>query len=316
MPGCSAKYTKIMFLTNGTQILKTIQTVPNQELTTTDSDNMYSSAVTADPNFMKVTEFVLPSGSDHLVDSMPQQTISVDALSSAEDASYHPLNVTEDGGQLLLESATIEPMEEAVATIQQHDFEQQTIEQPEEHQEREVGEGGGGGEEGGEGEVERQGELEAAAQLQPGPEPEQALQPNPISRIWSDIDVSPPLRKGPHFCELCSRKYDSWSVYKKHMKSHLEDKPYRCKKCPATFNVPNNLLLHEATHNTDNLSCPIKDCLKRFNRLASLKAHLNSHQQEESLFCTECGDEFNNQLQLDKHATEHYQDAIRPAANV
>jgi transcription elongation factor Elf1 len=51
-----------------------------------------------------------------------------------------------------------------------------------------------------------------------------------------------------------------------------------------------NLILHKATHNVDDPRCP--ECNKKFSRIASLKAHVMLHEREESLFCSECGDEF------------------------
>lgn len=57
--------------------------------------------------------------------------------------------------------------------------------------------------------------------------------------------------------------------------------------------VQDNLVLHKATHQVSNPQCPM--CNKKFNRIASLKSHILIHEHEESLFCTECGDEFPNQ---------------------
>ncbi|XP_039292539.1 zinc finger protein 236-like [Nilaparvata lugens] len=331
---------QLAFFSNGTQVLKTIQS--NQELTTTDTD-LYSAA---DSHFLKVTEFVMPDN-DNLVNLIPEPPLPVEALSSTDDTSYQPLTVPEDEGQLLpedegqllpedeaqllqLESATMdEPMdEETVPPIQHQDFAQQTVQLPEEEEEEE-----------GKDEEEEEGDEEEKQQVSDA-EPEtadstsyEAVVQQAVSRVLSDIavqqtqtrtpavddmDVNPPDKKGPNVCEICSLQFETWTLFKKHIKSHLEDKPHRCKNCPASFNIPSNLKLHEAgNHNTDNLCCPIETCLKRFNRFASLKAHLASHQQEESLFCTECGDEFDNQLQLDKHTTEHYQEWVKkPAAKV
>lgn len=57
-----------------------------------------------------------------------------------------------------------------------------------------------------------------------------------------------------------------------------------------------NLLLHSVTHNVDDLECP--ECHKIFSRAAGLRAHIILHEREESLFCTECGDEFSNQVRV------------------
>jgi len=60
------------------------------------------------------------------------------------------------------------------------------------------------------------------------------------------------------------------------------------------FLFQSNLILHKATHNVDDPRCP--ECNKKFSRIASLKAHVMLHEKEESLFCSECGDEFSTMV--------------------
>lgn len=50
-------------------------------------------------------------------------------------------------------------------------------------------------------------------------------------------DVEPPVGKGPFTCEYCNTTLEKYPQYKKHLKRHLEDKPYRCCECQASFNV-------------------------------------------------------------------------------
>nr|CAD7427253.1 unnamed protein product [Timema monikensis] len=118
-----------------------------------------------------------------------------------------------------------------------------------------------------------------------------------------ETEVEPPVGKGPFRCNVCAKEFPKWAQLRRHIKLHSEDKPYRCHLCSATFNVAVNLSLHEATHNVKDPRCP--ECHKRFNRIASLKAHIMVHEQEENLFCSDCGDEFNTQMQLDEHKKEH-----------
>lgn len=51
-----------------------------------------------------------------------------------------------------------------------------------------------------------------------------------------------------------------------------------------------NLRLHEALHATDSLVCP--ECEKTFRRMASFKAHLAVHEEDESVTCEICHEEF------------------------
>ena len=70
--------------------------------------------------------------------------------------------------------------------------------------------------------------------------------------------------------------------YKKHIKSHEDDRRFKCKECPSTFNLEKNLRLHFATHDPVDLICP--ECNRAFSRLASFKSHLTIHEEEVSTF--------------------------------
>ncbi|XP_067651167.1 zinc finger protein 236-like isoform X1 [Haliotis asinina] len=128
-----------------------------------------------------------------------------------------------------------------------------------------------------------------------------------ISNGAADVqsDIKPPVGKGPFNCELCDKIFKKWNQLQRHMKSHDEDKPFRCLQCPVSFNMEDNLILHQATHVAENgvPTCP--ECNKKFSRVASLKAHIMMHEKEENLMCPECGDEFSVQSQLDRHMQEH-----------
>lgn len=57
-----------------------------------------------------------------------------------------------------------------------------------------------------------------------------------------------------------------------------------------------NLKLHQATHVPPDGEPTCPECGKTFSRVASLKAHIMLHEKEETLMCTECGDEFSIQV--------------------
>lgn len=124
-----------------------------------------------------------------------------------------------------------------------------------------------------------------------------------VSKSVHNEDVDPPDKTGPLFCEQCGLEFPSWKLFRKHKIKHLHEKPYKCNDCQESFNYENNLILHSATHNIDNPFCPI--CKTKFNRIAGLKAHILLHEQEESLFCNECGDEFTSRVYLEEHMREH-----------
>ncbi|XP_053982057.1 zinc finger protein 236-like isoform X1 [Hylaeus volcanicus] len=104
-------------------------------------------------------------------------------------------------------------------------------------------------------------------------------------------------------CDICQQEFTKQSLYRRHMENHAEEKPHRCPKCSASFNVPTNFTLHMATHNTGEPKCP--ECGRKFARMASLKSHMLLHEKEENLFCTECEDAFSTKTQLDAHFKLH-----------
>lgn len=117
--------------------------------------------------------------------------------------------------------------------------------------------------------------------------------------------------------------------FKAHWTSHKE-KNHKCNVCESSFNkivsqsssfisisivcwgnsllckqllslihsFQKNLILHEALHKVNITTCPLDSCRKEFKRFASLKAHLKTHEEEETLTCTKCGEEFTNQVRL------------------
>ncbi|XP_073487328.1 zinc finger protein 236 isoform X1 [Aquarana catesbeiana] len=105
-------------------------------------------------------------------------------------------------------------------------------------------------------------------------------------------------------CDICLLSFPKETQYQKHMRDHEKnDKPHRCDQCPMSFNIEFNLILHKSTHNMDHPACPA--CNKKFSRVASLKAHIMLHEKEETLICSECGDEFTLQSHLSLHMEEH-----------
>ncbi|XP_076670030.1 uncharacterized protein LOC143369679 isoform X2 [Andrena cerasifolii] len=104
-------------------------------------------------------------------------------------------------------------------------------------------------------------------------------------------------------CDICQQEFTKQTLYRKHMENHAQEKPHRCPKCSASFNVPTNFTLHMATHNTGEPKCP--ECGRKFARMASLKSHMLLHEREENLFCTECEDAFSTKAQLDVHLKLH-----------
>ena len=113
------------------------------------------------------------------------------------------------------------------------------------------------------------------------------LQKIPSNRQVSKLEK--PIGRGPFPCELCVslphyKPFETWAKYKKHVKTHENDKRYKCPKCPnVSYNLEKNFRLHAASHNIDDLVCP--ECRKPFSRVASFRSHLQIHEEEDDLIC-------------------------------
>ncbi|KAJ8042252.1 hypothetical protein HOLleu_13263 [Holothuria leucospilota] len=137
-----------------------------------------------------------------------------------------------------------------------------------------------------------------------------------------DVDAPPAVTvqgkektsSSPFVCdvETCLEEFASWKAFRRHSKTHKEDKPFKCDNCSSSFNVKYNLTLHKAIHQIGTPECP--DCSKKFSRLATLKAHILIHEREESLICAECGDEFSLQRELKIHRMTHNPDLFTDEA--
>ena len=56
------------------------------------------------------------------------------------------------------------------------------------------------------------------------------------------------------------------------------------------MNLQKNLYLHSAIHDPEILVC--RECHKVFRRLASFKSHIAIHQEDETVTCDICQEEF------------------------
>ena len=114
--------------------------------------------------------------------------------------------------------------------------------------------------------------------------------------------IEPPIGKGPFRCTVCNKEFLKWPQFRRHKTEHLDEKSFKCRLCPMTFNFEINFQLHCMVHEAEKdgvLQCQV--CPAKFSRLASLKSHLRAHEKDENLVCQECGDEFQTQARLESH---------------
>lgn len=104
-------------------------------------------------------------------------------------------------------------------------------------------------------------------------------------------------------CLICKTTFAKLTQYRKHVLEHRNAKKFKCEQCNASYNMEDNFKLHMAIHTKGPPCCPL--CDRKFQRMASLKAHLIVHQVDETIACIKCMTEFEKEEDLDAHMKTH-----------
>uniref|UniRef100_A0A672SAR0 Uncharacterized LOC107593629 n=1 Tax=Sinocyclocheilus grahami TaxID=75366 RepID=A0A672SAR0_SINGR len=89
-------------------------------------------------------------------------------------------------------------------------------------------------------------------------------------------------------CKFCTKSFLRARYLRRHILTHTEVKPYRCKTCESCFSRYDHLKLHQA--HGDMLQC--KYCPRRFKLSGQLKVHVRLHTGEKPYGCANCGEHF------------------------
>ncbi|XP_023238838.1 zinc finger protein 729-like [Centruroides sculpturatus] len=100
-------------------------------------------------------------------------------------------------------------------------------------------------------------------------------------------------------CRYCSKTFPRKSNLKKHMKKHLDIRPFRCSVCVKRFKYKKSLVHHEKLHTREKkFQCEF--CTRSFNNIANFNRHKAVHESGASFFyCDTCQRKF-----TDKHKHE------------
>uniref|UniRef100_A0A3P9J2I2 C2H2-type domain-containing protein n=1 Tax=Oryzias latipes TaxID=8090 RepID=A0A3P9J2I2_ORYLA len=134
-------------------------------------------------------------------------------------------------------------------------------------------------------------------------------------------------------CSLCGKYFARQVDMERHMKSHSEERPYKCSFCEKKFKNPYVLKRHEkeicksreqrrakrkeaasanppsSTEVTEQKVCPI--CSRVLPCTADMGKHLRSHSEERPFICVTCEKGFKYKDTLKKHQIIHGHEGIR-----
>ncbi|XP_028307462.1 zinc finger protein 11-like [Gouania willdenowi] len=129
-------------------------------------------------------------------------------------------------------------------------------------------------------------------------------------------------------CSLCGKYFARQVDMERHMKSHSEDRPYKCLFCQKKFKNPYILNRHEkdickrrrrrealsspqqsAEPLAEGRVCPI--CNRILPCTADIAKHLRSHSEERPFICVTCEKGFKYKDTLKKHQIIHGHEGIR-----
>ncbi|CAG9766011.1 unnamed protein product [Ceutorhynchus assimilis] len=117
----------------------------------------------------------------------------------------------------------------------------------------------------------------------------------------------PLVKKRPiSTCNVCKKKFLNFKAFRKHLRTHIEDRPFKCKQCSRSFTEENYLNNHMRSHLPEEEKpheCNI--CKKRFIHPTMLQKHLLRHTNERPFVCKICNKGCFAENSLLKHMKIH-----------
>lgn len=95
-------------------------------------------------------------------------------------------------------------------------------------------------------------------------------------------------------CSECNKEFFTSYSYNLHLKSHLNDHPFKCEDCGLNLSSKTTLQRHKTRIHATNqdarpFHCDNHDCDKSFISEAELKLHQVKHTKDKNFLCEECG---------------------------
>eukprot|EP01083_Nonionella_stella_P302198 1040936_1 len=136
---------------------------------------------------------------------------------------------------------------------------------------------------------------------EPSPPPSSLLSNTTTKRHTANPNPPPPTLQCKHcsYCTHCNTRF------KKHMRCHTNERPYKCDECGKAFTVKCNLINHIRSVHRKERSFKCRFCGNGFIRSDRLKEHERIHTGEKPLKCEFCSARFATSSRLNKHKKKH-----------
>ena len=109
-----------------------------------------------------------------------------------------------------------------------------------------------------------------------------------------------PITKHP--CQHCDYIARSATTLKKHLRTHTNERPYKCDQCDQTFTVQCNLKAHIRSIHENKRNYICKYCGQAYNSSYPLRQHENGHTQNKEYKCRQgCDQGFINANRRKRH---------------
>ncbi|XP_050310522.1 zinc finger protein ZFP2-like [Anthonomus grandis grandis] len=121
-----------------------------------------------------------------------------------------------------------------------------------------------------------------------------------------DIEDAVPKKRVIGVCNVCKKKFRDMKFLRKHLRSHIEDRPFKCDQCSRAFTEENYLNNHLRSHLPEEQKphqCSI--CKKRFFHPSMLQKHILRHNNERPYVCQICNKGCFAENSLVKHMKIH-----------